>query len=108
MFAILKQSMSNILLQSVKAAQTISFIMSINGKMLYTKYPSRAESKLIMVRIAIVFKNSKLARFRFVSIDMFIIDETTDIKKYPKIREYVPRYLGKKIMHNIRIAEDTI
>jgi hypothetical protein len=72
------------------------------------KIPRHADIKLIINSNSIVFKKLKLIRFRFISIDTFIIAEINDIKKYPIINANVPKYFGRKIMHKIKIEEDMI
>ena len=62
----------------------------------------------MMMRIKTVFRKPRLTRPRLYNIDMFILADVIDIRKYPIINEYVPRYFGKKKMLSTKSAEDMI
>lgn len=91
---------------TVNNAEIINFMMRDVFKIPLISIPIVAENKLIIIKNISVFKKPKFARFLFISIDIFITAEITDIKKYPIIREYVPKYFGKNTMQKMRTAED--
>lgn len=80
-FAILKQIISKRLEASVNIAEIIMLSNRLNCKRLYMKIPRHAEIRFVIKSIKIVFRNPRLTRFRFISIDTFIIAEINDIKK---------------------------
>ena len=70
------------------------------------KYPRIAEKMFIKINTVIDFIKLKFTKPRFNSIEIFVIAEISDIKKYPTIRAYVPKYFGKKIMQSINMADE--
>ena len=70
------------------------------------KIPKSDDIKLINNRTNIVFKKLKLTRFLFKSIEIFVIADIIDIDRYPIKTEYVPKYLGKNIIHKIKIDDE--
>ena len=72
------------------------------------KIPKLADKRLMMMSIKTVFRKPRLTRPRLYNIDMFMLADVIDIRKYPIINEYVPRYFGKKKMLSIKSAEDMI
>lgn len=107
-FAILKHSISKIFEPRVKIADIIKFTNRLKCNKFSVKIPRQEDIKFVKMSKNIVFRKPKLTRFRFASIDTFIIAEMSDIKKYPIISANVPKYFGKKIMLNIKIEEETI
>ena len=76
------------------------------GRRLYTDSPSSVVITATKSIIKIVFMKLKSISFRFASMTMFKTLELRDISEYPTIREYVPRYRGKKYIDiNKSIAE---
>ena len=106
MLAILKQSINKIFEPSVNIVETMISNIKLIFKRLWINIPRVAEATLIKTRIKIVFIKFKLINFLFDSIEIFIIAELSDIKKYPIIKAQVPKYFGKKKMLKINIAEE--
>ena len=105
-FPTLKQNISRIVEPSVTMLEIIKLMIFGKYKTPLTDSPRSAENKLINIIKNDVFKNSRLTKFRFFSIKIFIIAEISDIKKYPIIKAYVPKYLGRNNMHNIKIDDE--
>lgn len=72
------------------------------------KYPNIEANAIIIKTINSVLRKLRSISFLFLSINAFIIAEVNAIKKYPTIRANVPIYFGKKMMHKIKRAEETI
>ena len=65
-----------------------------------------AEMRFIKTKVRIVFIKFRLISPRLYNIDMFMHADVADIKKYPRISEYVPRYRGRKKMLIIKRADE--
>lgn len=104
--ATLKQIIRIIFEPTVKHDEIIKLVIKLKLSKLWIENPRIDENALINIRIIIVFKNFKFTRFRLSNIDIFIMHEKIDIRKYPIISEYVPKYLGKNIIHKINTAEE--
>lgn len=107
-FAILKQRISKIFEPRVMIADIIKFINRLKCSKFRMKIPRQEDIRLVKISRKIVFRKLKLTKFRFASIDTFIIADISDIKKYPIINANVPKYFGKNIILNIKIDEETI
>ena len=69
----------------MKIEEIIKFINKLMCSKLYTKIPRHDDIKFINSSKKMVFRKLKLIKFRFRSIETFIIAEINDIKKYPII-----------------------
>ena len=97
---------NNMFEPSVKIDEITMFINRFMFKRLNIKLPINADNIFIIINVKMVFKNLRFTSFLFISIDIFIIEEMRDIKKYPIISAYVPKYFGKKNMLNIKTTDD--
>ena len=80
-FAMLNRIIRNIFDPSVNIDEIIIFINKLTFKILNIKFPSIAENTFIITKTTMVFIKLRFIRFRFRSIEIFIIDEIRDIKK---------------------------
>lgn len=71
-----------------------------------TKIPMQADNRFITTKLKSVFRKLRFARFLFSSMEIFITAEVTDIRKYPMMSEYVPKYFGKKMIQKISKLEE--
>lgn len=105
-FATLKHNVKRIFEPTVTIAQMIRLISKLKLIKFLTKIPRIEEKILIIINKKTVFRKSRFASFRLISIEIFMIDEMNDIRKYPMISAYVPKYLGKNIMLAINTADE--